>query len=156
MQLVAVGAQDAFISGNAEITFFKVVYRRHTNFAIESIEQTYNYGSKSNQLQLLGYVVGNLLVFLFDEKNFASLLSLHHQNTVASKYVKSYLRHCQSAGTPLEPLIPKLYGNIHLAKKKLGYGNNSKDWAISSQALNIKLKSTVQRLNGNGGLLINP
>jgi hypothetical protein len=42
MQLVAVGAQDAFISGNAEITFFKVVYRRHTNFAIESIEQTFN------------------------------------------------------------------------------------------------------------------
>ena len=106
---------------------------------------------KSNQLQLLGYVVENLLVFLFDEKNFASLLSFH-QNTVASKYVKSYLRHCQSAGTPLEPLIPKLYGNIQLAKKKLGYGDNSKDWAISSQALNIELKSTVQRLNGNGGL----
>lgn len=42
MQLVAYGAQDAFISGNPEITFFKVVYRRHTNFAIESIEQTFN------------------------------------------------------------------------------------------------------------------
>jgi hypothetical protein len=94
---------------------------------------------KSNQLQLLGYVVENLLVFLFDEKNFASLLSFH-QNTVASKYGFTYLRHCQSAGTPLEPLIPKLYGNIQLAKNKLGYGDNSKDWAISSQALKIKLK----------------
>jgi hypothetical protein len=40
MQLVAYGAQDAFISGNPQITFFKVVYRRHTNFALEAIEQT--------------------------------------------------------------------------------------------------------------------
>jgi Major capsid protein N-terminus len=29
-------------TGNPQITFFKVVYRRHTNFAIESIEQTFN------------------------------------------------------------------------------------------------------------------
>jgi hypothetical protein len=42
MQLVAYGAQDAFLSGNPQITFFKVVYRRHTNFAIEAIEQTFN------------------------------------------------------------------------------------------------------------------
>ena len=29
-------------TGNPQITFFKVVYRRHTNFAMESIEQTFN------------------------------------------------------------------------------------------------------------------
>ena len=42
MQLVAYGAQDIYLSGNPQITFFKVVYRRHTNFAVESIEQTHN------------------------------------------------------------------------------------------------------------------
>ena len=42
LQLVAYGAQDVFLTGNPQITFFKVVYRRHTNFAIESIEQTFN------------------------------------------------------------------------------------------------------------------
>lgn len=42
MQLVAYGAQDIYLTGNAQITFFKVVYRRHTNFAIEAIEQTFN------------------------------------------------------------------------------------------------------------------
>jgi hypothetical protein len=42
MQLVAYGAQDIYLTGNAQITFFKVVYRRHTNFSIESIEQTFN------------------------------------------------------------------------------------------------------------------
>ena len=42
MQLVAYGAQDFYLTGNPQITFFKVVYRRHTNFATESIEQTFN------------------------------------------------------------------------------------------------------------------
>lgn len=42
MQLVAYGAQDVFLTGNAQITYWKVNYRRYTNFAIESIEQTFN------------------------------------------------------------------------------------------------------------------
>lgn len=41
-QLVAYGAQDVYLTGNPQITFFKVVYRRYTNFAIESIQQTIN------------------------------------------------------------------------------------------------------------------
>jgi hypothetical protein len=50
LQLVAYGAQDVYLTGNPQITFFKVVYRRHTNFALESIQQTFNgtvgYGSR--------------------------------------------------------------------------------------------------------------
>jgi hypothetical protein len=42
MQLVAYGAQDVYLTGNPQITFWKVSYRRHTNFAMESIEQTFN------------------------------------------------------------------------------------------------------------------
>ena len=42
MQLVAYGAQDVYLTGNPQITFFKVVYRRHTNFSMEAIEQTFN------------------------------------------------------------------------------------------------------------------
>ena len=42
MQLVAYGAQDLYLTGNPQITFFKVVYRRHTNFSIESIEQVFS------------------------------------------------------------------------------------------------------------------
>jgi hypothetical protein len=42
MQLVAYGAQDIYLTGNPQITFFKVVYRRHTNFSMESIGQTFN------------------------------------------------------------------------------------------------------------------
>lgn len=38
MQLVAYGAQDVYLTGNPQITLFKVVYRRHTNFSSECIE----------------------------------------------------------------------------------------------------------------------
>jgi hypothetical protein len=48
MQLVAYGAQDIYLSGNPQITFFKVVYRRHTNFSMESIEQTFNGSANFN------------------------------------------------------------------------------------------------------------
>lgn len=42
MQLVAYGAQDIYLSGNPQITLFKIVYRRHSNFAMESIQQQFN------------------------------------------------------------------------------------------------------------------
>ncbi len=37
LQLVAQGRQDVYLTGNPQVSFFKLVYRRHTNFAIESM-----------------------------------------------------------------------------------------------------------------------
>ena len=45
IQLVSYGAQDIFLTGNPSVTFFKVMYRRYTNFAIESIQQPFNGGT---------------------------------------------------------------------------------------------------------------
>jgi hypothetical protein len=42
LQLALYGKQDVFISGNPEITFFKTIYRRHTNFSIEQTEQNFS------------------------------------------------------------------------------------------------------------------
>ena len=42
MQLVAYGAQDVYLTGNPEVTFYQAKYKRHTNFAMENIEQTLN------------------------------------------------------------------------------------------------------------------
>ena len=47
MQLVAYGMQDMYLTGNAQITFFKNLYRRHTNFSVEAVEQ--NFQSASSQ-----------------------------------------------------------------------------------------------------------
>jgi hypothetical protein len=67
MQLVAYGAHDIYLTGNPQITFFKVVYRRHTNFAMEAIEQTFNgsvsFGSKvSATISRNGDLVGRMYV----------------------------------------------------------------------------------------------
>jgi hypothetical protein len=42
MQLVAYGIENMYITDDPQITFFKIVYRRHTNFSIESIPQYFN------------------------------------------------------------------------------------------------------------------
>jgi hypothetical protein len=47
MQLVAYGAQDVYLTGQPKVTFFQAVYKRHTNFAMETIQQTVN-GTPSN------------------------------------------------------------------------------------------------------------
>ena len=56
MQLVAYGAQDIYLTGNPQITFFKVVYRRHTNFSMECIRQTINGSSGTNGSNTTGNV----------------------------------------------------------------------------------------------------
>ena len=51
IQLVAYGLEDLYLTSDPQITYFKVVYRRHTNFTIEQIPQyfinTPNFGKKS-------------------------------------------------------------------------------------------------------------
>ena len=49
MQLVAYGAQDVYLTGNPKVTFFQAVYKRHTNFAMEAIQQTINGSAASGQ-----------------------------------------------------------------------------------------------------------
>ena len=65
MQLVAYGAQDVYLTGNPKVTFFQAVYKRHTNFAMELIQQTVN-GTPSNSGRVSvtiarnGDLVGNM------------------------------------------------------------------------------------------------
>jgi len=42
LQLIAYGAQDAYLSGNPQITFWKGLYKRHTNFAMEPFRINFN------------------------------------------------------------------------------------------------------------------
>ena len=51
LQIVAYGAQDMYLTYNPQITFFKIVYRRYTNFSIQSFEYSIldnpNFGLRS-------------------------------------------------------------------------------------------------------------
>ena len=58
MQLVAYGAQDVYLTGNPKVTFFQAVYKRHTNFAMETIQQTIN-GSPGSGARLSVVVARN-------------------------------------------------------------------------------------------------
>jgi len=42
LQIISYGSQDIFLTGNPEITFFKAIYRRHTNFSIDNIELNFD------------------------------------------------------------------------------------------------------------------
>ena len=51
LELVAHGIQDIFLIGNPQITFFKTVYKRHTNFSMEAYQISYdqkpNWGART-------------------------------------------------------------------------------------------------------------
>ena len=76
MQLVAYGAQDVYLTGNPQITFFKVVYRRHTNFSMEAIEQTLT-GSVSFGITVTATVSrnGDLVGRMYVEMDPSSVMS---------------------------------------------------------------------------------
>jgi len=81
MQLVAYGAQDVYLTGQPKVTFFQAVYKRHTNFAMENIQQTVN-GTPSNSGRVSvtiarnGDLVGNMYVRLQPTQlNYSNLTS---------------------------------------------------------------------------------
>ena len=41
IQLASVGIQDYFLSGNPDITYFQKVYKKHTSFALETLDNTF-------------------------------------------------------------------------------------------------------------------
>lgn len=71
IQLVAYGVQDLYLTSDPQITFFKVIYRRHTNFSIESVPQSYSIQTAPSfgqtvtcTLSKLGDLVGSIILFV--------------------------------------------------------------------------------------------
>jgi hypothetical protein len=93
IQIVAYGAADVFLTGMPQITFFKIVYRRYTNFAIENIEQTFS-GTKNfnNTMSCTLDRVGDLVSRMYlkviiptvtiPNPNFVSSFNTSDQNNI--------------------------------------------------------------------------
>ena len=155
MQLVAYGMQDVYLTGNSQITFFKNLYRRHTNYACEAVEQTFQSNSTSFGNKLVAVISRNgdllhrlwLEVTLEGEKNGA-----HNSGTGVTKpdtcYV-SKLGHALIKSAEVEiggQRIDKTYGRFtHLwhklsckAEKEAGYelmtANDGPDKKVSTGA----------------------
>ena len=95
MQLVAYGAQDVYLTGNPEVTFFQAKYKRHTNFAMENIEQTVN-GTAANSGRVSvtvarnGDLVGDMYIELKSaSSNTASSSLVDDCNWVAERAINN-------------------------------------------------------------------
>ena len=90
IQLVSIGAQDVYLVGNPQITFFKVTYQRHTNFARESIEQTIQGTQGFNQrLTITISRSGDLVGPMHIQMNLPALTSNIPSVSVTSVYNSS-------------------------------------------------------------------
>ena len=99
LQLVIQGGQDMYIIGNPETSFFKSVYRRHTNFSIECIEQVIR-GQIKNTEFTLEFIInkcGDLLSKMHFEIDLPSqnivnhtsdIKYCHYNNTTAYTFLK--------------------------------------------------------------------
>ena len=94
MQLVAYGAQDVYLTGNPEVTFFQAKYKRHTNFAMENIEQTVN-GTAANSGRVSvtvarnGDLVGDMYIELESDEATTITTAAADCNWVAERAVNN-------------------------------------------------------------------
>jgi hypothetical protein len=94
MQLVAYGAQDVYLTGNPKVTFFQAVYKRHTNFAMENIEQTVN-GTAANSGRVSvtvarnGDLVGDMYLELESDANSSTTSTGYDACWVAERAIAS-------------------------------------------------------------------
>jgi len=83
MQLVAYGAQDVYLTGEPKVTFFQTAYKRHTNFAMETVQQTVAGaltpgGLTSVTLSRSGDLVGDMFVVLQPTSSSTSNLTTNN------------------------------------------------------------------------------
>ena len=86
MQLVAYGASDVYLTGDPKVTFFQSAYKRHTNFAMETVQQTVSGnagpgGLVSVTMARSGDLIGDMFVVL--QPNSSSSGQLTSNNSVA-------------------------------------------------------------------------
>jgi hypothetical protein len=90
IQLVAYGEQDVYLTGNPKVTFFQAVYKRHTNFAIECIQQTVNGSNVTNNSRMTvvvarnGDLIGDMYIDLLTTTNPGTNVVSGYSNTVAN------------------------------------------------------------------------
>ncbi len=159
LQLVAYGAQDVYLTGNPQITFFMVVYRRHTNFAIEAIQQTFSgQAAFGNSVTSVISRNGDLIHRTYLQVTMPYLSHYEYQNNSTDRYV-NYLGHRLINHVTIEiggQQIDKHYADwlyiwnelsLPLGKKH-GYEKMvGADGDITSSAISDSATSTINKNN---------
>ena len=148
MQLVAYGAQDVYLTGNPKVTFFQAVYKRHTNFAMETIQQTVS-GTVGNQTRLSvtiarnGDLIGNMHLALQPVAPSASVVltstnSAIDMNWVAERAVAAV--ELTIGGQRIDKHYQtwwRLYAELFLSEsEKINYGKLTSSPIFTSDATN--------------------
>ena len=130
MQLVAYGAQDVYLTGNPKVTFFQAVYRRHTNFAMENIEQTVN-GTAANSGRVSVTVArnGDLVADMYVEMESKLSTSLSDDSAASNEWLaERAIKDVELSigGQRIDKHYQtwwRLYSELYLdASKKVNYG----------------------------------
>ena len=165
MQLVAYGAQDVYLTGNPKVTFFQAVYKRHTNFAMELIQQTTNGspasgGRVSVTIARNGDLVGNMHVALTPlTANLTSNNVGYDTNWLAERAVREV--ELTIGGQRIDKHYQtwwRLYAELFLSESdKLAYGKMTSyagDLASSGSAQNRVYLPLLFFFNRNPGLYL--
>ena len=75
IQLHKYGAQNIYLNGNPQITYFKSVYKRHSNFSMETIRMDFE---TSNSLTFTQSSVDNILSYTISEMVTLSIKYIFH------------------------------------------------------------------------------
>ena len=89
VQLVAYGEENMFLNDDPQITFFKIIYRRYTNFSIETIEQNFNgnldFGKKfSIELSKIGDLIHKMWLVI----ELPNIPILYDINNIVDKRIR--------------------------------------------------------------------
>ena len=89
VQLVAYGEENMFLNDDPQITFFKIIYRRYTNFSIETIEQNFNnnldFGKKySIELSKIGDLIHKMWLVI----ELPNIPILYNINNIVDKRIR--------------------------------------------------------------------
>ena len=101
IQIASYGLQDIFLIGNPQITFFKTVYRKHTNFSMEYIQEYFdgiqNFGnyltcniSKAGDLMHRLYLKIEIPQVLLNSSNGFQNNSNQNQNSIYQNFKSDY------------------------------------------------------------------
>ena len=156
IQLVAYGAQDVYLTGNPQITFFKVVYRRHTNFAIESIEQSFNgtpdFGNRvTSTISRNGDLISNCVLEVTLPKLCSTTagVSSNYQDDVPSTETSWPVTLVDQAGISRDDtaFIAAGDGSSSFQKKNIYYGKNADGTLNPTDTLNVAHNSDETPIN---------
>ena len=140
IQLVAYGAQDAYITGSPEMTYFKSVFRRHTNFSIESIKQTLDGNITASESQVSTTISrsGDLLSNVWIEAELPLITNVNGNST--------YTHWCNNTGSAFLKECSIDIGGHQIDK-------HNSIWQDIYNELNIRDKNTNKLLNKHDTLL---